>query len=261
LYSKTLKTRPSPSHTSLIHHLILTSNHHHNITNPFTFKVTDCSVCTTFICNNDIVSCLDDNTLYSKKLETYPAPSHTSLIHYIILINNHHHNITNPFTFRVTDCSVCTTFICNNAIVSCLDANTLYSKTLETYPAPSHTSLIHYIILINNHHHNITNPFTFRVTDCSVCTTFICNNDIVSVVLDHNTLYSKTLETYPAPSHTSLIHYIILINNHHHNITNPFTFIVTDCSVHTTFICNTVTVSCLDENTYYSKSPETCPAP
>jgi hypothetical protein len=199
--------------------------------------------------------------LYSKTLETYPAPSHTSLIHYLILINNHHHNITNPFTFRVPDCSVHTIFIWNNVIVSCLVDSTLYSKTLDTYPPPSHTSLIQYLILTSNHHHNITNPFTFRVTDCSVRTAFICNNVTVSVVLDVNTYYSRSLETHPASSHTSLIHYIILIDNHHHNIPTPFTFRVTDCSVHTSFICNNAIVSCLDDNTLYSKTLETYPAP
>jgi hypothetical protein len=189
--------------------------------------------------------------LYSKSLETHPASKHTSLIHYLILIRNHHHNITNPFTFRATDCSLHSTFTTNNAIVSCFDDNTLYSKSLETHPAPKHTTLIHYLILISNHHHTITNPFTFRVTDCPVYTTFTTYNDIVSC-LDDNTLYSKSLETHPAPKHTCLIHYLILINNHHHNITNPFTFRVTDCSLHSTFTTNNATLSCIDDNTLYS---------
>jgi hypothetical protein len=74
------------------------------------------------------------------QLEEYPhnkkSNSNSNYDIYLILISNRHNNITNPFTFRVTDCSVHTTFICNNAIVSCLDDNNLYSKTLETHPAP-----------------------------------------------------------------------------------------------------------------------------
>jgi hypothetical protein len=42
-------------------------------------------------------------------------------------------------------------------------------------------------------------PFTFRVTDCSVSATLLCNNVTVSVVPDDNTYYSKSLETHPAP--------------------------------------------------------------
>jgi hypothetical protein len=112
-------------------------------------------------------------------------------------MNNHHHNITNPLTFRATDCSIRTTLICNNTTVSLID-DTYYSKSLETHPAIYHTLLVHFLNLINNHHHNITNPFTFRVTDCSVRTTLICNNVTVSVVLGDNTYYSNSLETHPA---------------------------------------------------------------
>jgi hypothetical protein len=115
-------------------------------------------------------------------------------------MNNHHHNITNPLTFRVTDCSVRTTFIPNNITVSVvLGDNTYYSKSVETNHHPYHISLIHYLILMNNHHQNVTNPLTFRGTDYSVRTTLICNNVTVSVVLGDNTYYSKSLETHHHP--------------------------------------------------------------
>jgi hypothetical protein len=46
--------------------------------------------------------------------------------YYVILINNHHHNITIPSTLKVTNTSVLTTLTGNNGTVSHLHDNTYY---------------------------------------------------------------------------------------------------------------------------------------
>jgi hypothetical protein len=60
------------------------------------------------------------------------------------------------------------------------------------HPAPSNTFSFHYIIIMNNHHHTITFPSTFKVTGCSILTPLILvGNDGTGSHLNDNRYYTE----------------------------------------------------------------------